>query len=318
MVTLYQPGLFDSVPTLIYRPQRPRPRRDRVCVGRFLHLGAGLQSSTLAEMLVTGDLPRVDAVLFADTGNEPPWVYEQVAYLTRRLLPVGIPLVILRKSAGGLQADCRAPGGRFATMPLYTRDPITGQIGRMRRQCTNDYKVQPLHHWVLDWLVARGHARVVTARTGVRSRRVRRDVYVEQVLGISLDEFERSGRHRGPQWQHARYPLIERRLRRADCAAWLAAHGLPIPRKSSCLVCPFHDDAYWRHLQCEYPDLFEAACQFDDWLRTPEGRRKLTRKRDQPAYLHRTCVPLRMLDLAARRALPLFEQAAVCGDFNLT
>ena len=42
---------------------------------RFLSLGAGVQSSTLALMIANGELEPVDSAIFADTGWEPRKVY---------------------------------------------------------------------------------------------------------------------------------------------------------------------------------------------------------------------------------------------------
>lgn len=137
--------LFDYIPAL-----QPQPVPDRLCVGRFLHLGAGVQSSTRAEMIFEGELDRIDAAIFADTGNEPPWVYGQVWYLAGRLAAVNIPLIVVMKSSGGLLADAMTPGGRFASMPLFTKNPTTGQIGMLRRQCTAEYKIAPSRSYVRD------------------------------------------------------------------------------------------------------------------------------------------------------------------------
>lgn len=292
---------------------RPQPVPPRMLAGRFLHLGAGVQSSTLVEMVVEGVLPRVDAVLFADTGDEPPWVYQQVWYLAGRLAAVGIPLVVTLKSLAGLRADSMAEASRFVTMPLYTRNPATGQIGQMRRQCTSEYKIQPNNDWLREWMVEHGHARRTTDRLGRTFRRVKRSVYVENWYGISLDEWDRAGR-RGPKWQRAVYPLIERRMRRTDCECWLRARGLRVPKKSSCIVCPFHDSAYWLDLAQHHPALFEEACRYDEWLRTPDARRKLVRKKRQPVYLHPSCVPLREVDFGNTDAAP----SALCGDHCMT
>ena len=38
---------------------------------RILSLGAGVQSSTLALMIEKGEIPMVDAAIFADVGAEP-------------------------------------------------------------------------------------------------------------------------------------------------------------------------------------------------------------------------------------------------------
>jgi hypothetical protein len=201
------------------------------------------------------------------------------------------------------------PGGRFASMPLFTKNPVTGKVGMLRRQCTHEYKIEPSTSYVRDWLVARDHAKRITDKHGRTSRRVNRKVYIEDWYGISFDEFERAGRNRGAAWQRAVYPLIERRMRRADCVRWLVEHKLPVPRKSSCIVCPFHDAAYWADLHDHYPTLWDMVCQFDDWLRTPAGAQAVARKRRQSLYVHPACVPLREVDF--RTHTPPVE---LCGD----
>ena len=47
---------------------------------RVLSLGAGVQSSTVALMIEYGELPMVDCAIFADTQNEPKYVYDSCAY----------------------------------------------------------------------------------------------------------------------------------------------------------------------------------------------------------------------------------------------
>jgi hypothetical protein len=51
----------------------------------YLSLGAGVQSSALYVMALRGHLPRPDVAIFADTGAEPPWVYQ----IVRRLSAMG-------------------------------------------------------------------------------------------------------------------------------------------------------------------------------------------------------------------------------------
>src|SRR5690349_808332 len=110
--------------THIRRPRRRvTARRDRTLVARILHLGAGRQSSWLAEAIVLGELPRVDLAIFADTGDEPHWVLSQVAYLKERLASVAIPLAVVKRSERGLVEDIRQNvDQRFASLPLYTKD----------------------------------------------------------------------------------------------------------------------------------------------------------------------------------------------------
>ena len=47
----------------------------------ILHLGAGIQSSTIYCLMVDGEIAAADYALFADTQDEPAWVYKQLAWL---------------------------------------------------------------------------------------------------------------------------------------------------------------------------------------------------------------------------------------------
>lgn len=312
-VQLEQLGLWGD-PLVIKKVNR-RADKPRLNVGRVLHLGAGVQSSCIAEMIVEGDLPPVDVVLFADTKNEPPWVYAQVEYLTQRLASVGIPLVVVQRSEGGLVNDCYFNiDARLVPMPLYTKDS-SGNKGQVKRQCTSEYKIVPCDNYQLNWLVEEGHGKIVSITKGPQKGSVRRvvntTVRVENIYGISWDEWDRGGK-RGPKWQKAVYPLIDRRMTREDCEKWLTDHKLPVPLKSSCIVCPFHSDAFWKWLKTKHPAIFELACQFDEWLRSAAAKKRFKGMR-QECYLHQSCQPLRSIDFDQQLALPI-EERSICGD----
>jgi 3'-phosphoadenosine 5'-phosphosulfate sulfotransferase (PAPS reductase)/FAD synthetase len=101
---------------------------------RVLSLGAGVQSTTVALLSASGVLPRLDAAIFADTGWEPAAVYAHLDRLEREaLIPAGIPLY--RVSVGNIRNDALNPEHRFASMPLFVKNPDGGD-GMTRRQCT--------------------------------------------------------------------------------------------------------------------------------------------------------------------------------------
>ena len=52
---------------------------------RVLSLGAGVQSSTLALMIEKGEVPMVDAAIFADTKSEQKAVYDWLNWLEAQL-----------------------------------------------------------------------------------------------------------------------------------------------------------------------------------------------------------------------------------------
>lgn len=275
-----------------------------------ISLGAGLQSSVLVEMVVEGELPPVDVVIFADTGDEPDYVYQQVEYLSERLETVGIPLDVVQ--SGNMVEDIYG-GGRFASLPLFTvqHKDISGfgetakvkQVGKLKRQCTSDYKVEPIEKHIRQTLLKEGKAR--QQKNGIY---INKRVGVESWLGITLDEVERMK----PNWAKFitnRWPLVEKRMTRIDCQLWLADRGLPVPRKSSCIRCPYHDDTYWRDMKSASLLEWRVVTDFDDDLRN--GRIKLPVMLKGQLFLHKTCTPLRDVDFDKQNGQTAF---AFCDE----
>jgi hypothetical protein len=64
-----------------------------------------------------------------------------------------------------------------------------------------------------------------------------------------------------------RFPLLEKQMTRNDCRQYLADRGLPIPPKSACVFCPFHDRATWRELRKTGDGDWEKAVAVDEAIR---------------------------------------------------
>jgi hypothetical protein len=169
---------------------------------RVLSLGAGVQSTTVLLMSAAGELPRLDAAIFADTGWEPRAVYEHLARVQAAAEAAGI--AVYRVSKGELRRDALDPAHRFASLPLLVRN-LDGGKGMIRRQCTREYKLDPIRRAV----------RQLWQQTGRPP--------VEQWIGISLDEAHRM-RTSGVRYITNVYPLVDRRLTRWDCQRWLRDH----------------------------------------------------------------------------------------------
>jgi hypothetical protein len=234
---------------------------------RYLSFGAGVQSSALLACSTFGlyGVQRADVAIFADTQQEPAWVYAQVEAL-RAKTDIRIDTV----TAGDLGAD--SIGGSFMRLPTFTVNATTGKKGIIRRQCTREYKIAPIQ-------------RHVRALLGYQPRqRVRRKVIA--LVGISLDEITRQSPSK-EQWIERRHPLIDANLTRNDCVKILQEVGWPIPKKSACIFCPFHDDAYWADLKDHHPEEWAKAVAFDAAVRnsTKAGLR-------QPVFLHNQRIPL--------------------------
>jgi hypothetical protein len=263
---------------------------------RVLSLGAGVQSTTLALMAAHGVIgPMPDAAIFADTGWEPDAVYEHLDWLSGGNV---LPFPIHRVSAMDLRKHvldrATETEGRYISVPYFLGD---GGMGR--RQCTREAKIAPIRKEIRRMLgVPKGHK-----ATAFR---------VEQWIGISTDEMQRMAIAR-ENWITHRWPLIEARMSRGDCLAWLDRHGYPIPPKSSCIGCPFHNDAFWRAMQKDDPAAFADAVEVDRSLRA----RGPVRGMRSNEYMHRSCQPLEDIDFEARTTGPqidfLDECSGVCG-----
>lgn len=247
---------------------------------RFLSLGAGVQSSALYLMAVHGEFPEPpEAAIFADTQWEPRAVYdwlEQLRRIGEDLAALGGPRIpIWSVTAGNIRNDALA-GDRFATMPLRVRSK--GEDGRLRRQCTREYKVAPI-------------SKRIRAKLGVEPRyKVREEV--ELWMGISLDEVQRMKPNRF-KWLVNRWPLIEREMDRRRCEAWLVDHGYPIPPKSACIGCPYTDDRRWREMKENRPEEWADAVDFDARIR------QLPRIKGE-VFIHRSLRPLPIVDLSTQ------------------
>ena len=128
--------------------------------------------------------------------------------------------------------------------------------------------------------------------------RVKKDMIVEQWIGISTDEAMRMKNARLP-WLTSRWPLIEMKMSRMDCLNWyrdIKKH--PMPGKSSCIGCPYHHNDQWKNMQKNYPEDFADACEVDDKIR--HGLKNTTTE----LFLHKSAKPLRDIDFLEPKKQP--------------
>ncbi|MER6531649.1 hypothetical protein [Streptomyces sp. NPDC001508] len=225
-----------------------------------------------------GKLPPLDYAIFADTGWEPEAVYRHLDRIEREIArPAGIP--ILRVSSGNIRNDALDPEHRFASMPLYILNQ-DGKQGMTRRQCTGEYKVKPIKKKVRQLL---GYP---------YPERIPKDVFVEQWVGISTDEFHRA-KDADVRYMKNAHPLIDLGWTRSDCVRYLTSFGLADTPKSACLGCPFHGNAQWRHIRDTSPEEWQDVVAFDAAIRQGNARANATgNKLLGHAFLHRSRMPL--------------------------
>ena len=242
---------------------RRAPRMARM--RRVLSLGAGVQSSVVLLMSARGELPSLDLAIFADTGWEPRAVYQHLDWLEAEAAEAPYPVRIERTSLRGqslrddviANRNARGVDG-FPAIPLYTTDPANGRTSMVRRQCTQDYKIEPIKRAIRAAFAA-------DITPGVPS--------VEQWFGISWDESQRM-RDSDVRYIVNAYPLIDLRMTRAGCLDWFAARypSRTLPR-SACLGCPMKSDADWLALADADPLEYADTLAIDDAMREREDAR---------------------------------------------
>lgn len=287
------------------RTQSRSPGRPTVSeqLMRVLSLGAGVQSSTVLRMSLHGELPALDHAIFADTGWEPAAVYDHLETLKIECAEAGLPLHVVSK--GNIRDDLRARNtidgkGRFASIPLFIKNP-DGTSGMGRRQCTSEYKVQPITRKQRELMGLKPRQRAPKVPT------------VEVVLGISWDETQRM---RDPQhaWQIHSYPLVDLRMDRTDCLRWNGEHDFPPPPRSACIGCPFHTDREWLRMRENDLESWDDAVAVDRAIRNDDAI--VRRGMGGTQYLHRQLRPLPEVVLEPKDAGQLgfnLECEGMCG-----
>ena len=249
----------------------------------IISLGAGVQSSTMALMAACGEItPMPLCAVFADTQWEPRAVYDWLAWLEKQL-----PYPVYRVTAGDIRASNinargrgrKVDGQRWASLPYFVKVEGGKREGRIKRQCTSEYKIEPIEEFTKRELL---HLK--------KGARLPKSPVVVQWRGITTDEAARMKESRMP-WMAVRYPLaMELSMTRHDCLVWMEKHGFPRPPRSACIGCPFHSNTEWRNLRDNSPAEFADAVAFDAAIRKAGGMKG-------DSFLHRSLKPLSEVDL---------------------
>lgn len=73
------------------------------------------------------------------------------------------------------------------------------------------------------------------------------------MIGIAADESHRAKISSNKGLEN-RFPLIERDIDRQGCIDIIASHGLPLPIRSGCFICPFQKVSQLRQLRRMHPE----------------------------------------------------------------
>jgi len=188
---------------------------------KALSLGWGVQSFTIAAMCALKEIENVDYAIHADTNFENMLTYRFARAWSDWLEIRGVRVITVKNEKPNEVITNRVGGEIF--IPAFTNTP-SSQGGRLRRQCTQRWKIAPVRRWL---------------------QTNRNKEPVEMWIGISTDEAARM-KPSGVKYITNRWPLIELGMSRKDCERWLQDRGIEVPVKSSCVFCPFHNTDEWR------------------------------------------------------------------------
>ena len=224
--------------------------------------GGGVQSTAIAALICTRQLPKPDLAVIADTGREfsPVWRYLHETVIPA-LRKAGVELHVAPHDLATVDLYSGKEGDTLVVPVFTNRD---GDQGKLPKYCSQEWKVRVVQRYCRQHGIADA----------------------DQWIGFTTDEMERMRVYQeGRAWQHV-YPLVDLRLRRSDCLALIERMGWPAPTGSACWMCPFRSDQEWKQMRELSPGDFERAVQFD----------RRMRERDSDIYLHRTMRPLDQID----------------------
>ena len=251
---------------------------------KVISLGMGVQSTALYLMSSMGyKVPRADVAIFADTGGEYKKTLKLLSWLKKwKKENNGIPIIVNRNKnllKDIIKAD--KLNTRVASIPSYSESG-----GMIMRQCTYDYKISPV---------------LKSTREHLRLKPRQRMKRTEMWLGISLDEIERMKKSAMYNVKYF-YPLIYHQMSRKDCIDFFKDNNFPVPIKSGCVFCPYHNNRDWAKQKNKNPSEFQIAVKVDRAIRNTLIRRG---KKDK-MYLHPSKTPLEDIDFKDDQ-LEMFE-----------
>jgi hypothetical protein len=256
---------------------------------KIISLGLGVQSTAMYFLSSVNMIERADYAVFADPGAELPRTYEILEMLQDwAKYNNGIPIHVTneRNLLQDIMKAQNSRGVRWASIPAFTESG-----GMIMRQCTGEYKIQPV-------------IKKVRELHGLKPRQ--RMPKTEMWLGITLDEIQRMKISQLPRINYI-YPLIEQRMSRSDCMKTFKRFNFPIPPKSSCVFCPYHSDKNWKEIKEKLPEEWEKCVEIDNTIRdaTKKGL-------NDKLYLHRSLTPLEKVQFADQQELFMCEEG-FCG-----
>ena len=241
---------------------------------------------------------EVDYALFSDTQWEPTQIYSHLDWLETELAKADIPLLRCTKGDVRDMVKNRKEGKRGASIPAFIKKKEGGREGVLMRQCTREYKIEPLEKTIRYEIV------------GLKPRQwMPKDVHINVIMGISYDELTRCTMSKA-KWKTHQYPLVDRKITRQDCIGWLKEHypGRTFVR-SACLGCPYRSNSEFAWVRDNDPEGWESVVAFDREIRNLFG------EGESQLFLHRSCETIDEIELGeVENDSWLDECSGMCGN----
>lgn len=189
----------------------------------YLSFGGGVNSVALHLHLI--DLGVDFESVFVDHGTDWPETYEYVASFQEWLTDRGHKRISIIKPTYEGHSD------------LYNYCWFRKMLPSIfPRWCTNRFKIQPILAYYQKPAI--------------------------EMLGIDFGEIHRASISVRDGIE-VRYPLIESEIDRHGCIQIVKDHGLKVPIKSRCFICPYQSISQWKELRREHPCLFQKAVDLE-------------------------------------------------------
>jgi len=195
----------------------------------YLSFGGGVNS--VAMMLMLLDQGADFEAVFVNHETDWPETYEYFTMFQGWLVENGHRQITELKP----QLNIKRSGEVFDSLYEYcwSREMVPSF---MSRWCTDKFKIRALKKYV--------------------------ETPAFQYLGIDAGEAHRAKLNAFKGVEN-RFPLIEANINRAGCKDIIKSHGLPVPMKSGCYICPFQKRGQWGELRRKHPCLFQDAVDLE-------------------------------------------------------
>lgn len=248
---------------------------------KIIGWSGGVQSTAMAVMSALGEIEPVDALIYADIGNEWSIVTKIMDWYRDWFKEHGVRAETVHPKKSVLED---LENGDIY-IPAYTESG-----GPLNRGCIWRYKIQPMR-WRMRELAGYDATKPPHPKAGE----------VEMWMGMTTDEMRRTFPSLKKYIVH-RYPLIEKDMTRGDTIRYLRGLGLPIPPKTSCVICPYRRAMEWIPVRDQTPDEWQKAIEIDKKIRYAISHRKYKNKHGikdfkNRIYLWREGIPLEEADL---------------------